>query len=110
VAFPPDGSEDSRFESEAKMRKGVRRNHTPAFKTKWLWRGEGRRDLGRAGGAFRRPPHQIAQRKGRLLEGPANVLGKDRSEAKEVGVDLKALHSKIGKLTLESDFWNARSP
>jgi hypothetical protein len=32
------------------------------------------------------------------------VFGEEKNEAKEAVVDLKALHAKIGELTLENDF------
>ncbi len=41
---------------------------------------------------------------GQLLEGAAGVFGQDKSEAGAPPVDLKALHAKIGELTLENDF------
>jgi len=37
------------------------------------------------------------------------VFGQEKSEAKEAPVDLKALHAKIGELTLENDLYE-RSP
>jgi transposase len=38
-----------------------------------------------------------------LLEGAAGVFGQEKTEPNEA-VDLKALHAKIGELTLENDF------
>jgi len=39
------------------------------------------------------------------LEGAAGLFGADRGEPKAApSVDLKALHAKIGELTLENDF------
>lgn len=49
-------------------------------------------------------PNQITQWKGQLLEGAAGVFGQDKSEPAGPGVDLKALHAKIGELALENDF------
>ena len=49
-------------------------------------------------------PNQITQWKGQLLEGAADVFGADKTEPKSESVDLKALHAKIGELTLENDF------
>ena len=48
-------------------------------------------------------PNQIAQWKSQLLEGAAGVFGETRAE-QAAPVDLKALHAKIGELTLENDF------
>ena len=41
---------------------------------------------------------------GAALIGAAGVFGQEKTEAKEAAVDLKALHAKIGELTLENDF------
>jgi transposase-like protein len=49
-------------------------------------------------------PNQIATWRSQLLEGAAGVFGQEKTEAKEAGVDMKALHAKIGELTLENDF------
>jgi len=48
-------------------------------------------------------PNQITQWKSQLQEGAAGVFGEARAE-QAVPVDLKALHAKIGELTLENDF------
>ena len=47
-------------------------------------------------------PNQIATWKEQLLAGAAGVFGQEK--AAEPAVDLKALHAKIGELTLENDF------
>jgi hypothetical protein len=40
-----------------------------------------------------------------LLDGAAGIFGPDKGEARTApSVDLKALHAKIGELTLENDF------
>ena len=67
-------------------------------------RNQGRELSRRAGAAVRRPSEPDHHVEGQLLEGAAGVFGGDKSEAKEAAVDLKALHAKIGQLTLESDF------
>ena len=87
------------------MTKRARRNHTPAFKAKVaLAAVKGDKTLAELAQLFDVHPNQITQWKGQLLEGAANVFGQDKSEAKEAGVDLKALHAKIGELALENDF------
>jgi transposase len=48
-------------------------------------------------------PNQITQWKAQLLEGAAGVFD-GRPGRCEPAVDLKALHAKIGELTLENDF------
>jgi transposase-like protein len=47
-------------------------------------------------------PNQITQWKNQLLEQAATVF--EHGAGKEPVVDLKALHAKIGELTLENDF------
>ena len=39
-----------------------------------------------------------------LLDGAAGVFGSGASSVEAAPVDLKALHAKIGELTLENDF------
>jgi transposase len=105
VDFLPDCGEDSRCESGAKMTKRPRRNHTPAFKAKVaLAAVKGDKTLAELAQQFDVHPNQITQWKGQLLEGAADVFGADKTEPKNESVDLKALHAKIGELTLENDF------
>ena len=78
------------------MTKRARRNHTPAFKAKVaLAAVKGDKTLAELAQLFDVHPNQITQWKGQLLEGAANVFGQDKSEAKEAGVDLKALHAEL---------------
>jgi transposase-like protein len=49
-------------------------------------------------------PNQITQWKAQLQESAANVFGPDGSGPVQPAVDVKALHAKIGELTLENDF------
>ena len=87
------------------MRKRPRRNHTPAFKAKVaLAAVKGDKTLAELAQQFDVHPNQITQWKGQLLEGAANVFGADKAEPKSESIDLKALHAKIGELTLENDF------
>ena len=44
------------------------------------------------------------QWKAQLQEGAAEVFGSGGNRAAEPAVDVKALHAKIGELTLENDF------
>ena len=48
-------------------------------------------------------PNQITTQRNQLLEGAAGVFGQDKEPA-EASVDLKALHAKIGELTLQNCF------
>jgi transposase-like protein len=92
------------------MTKRPRRNHTAAFKAKVaLAAVKGDKTLAELAQQFDVHPNQITTWKGQLLEGAAGVFGGDKSEAKEAAVDLKALHAKIGELTLENDLYE-RSP
>jgi transposase len=87
------------------MTKRPRRNHTAAFKAKVaLAAVKGDRTLADLAQQFDVHPNQITTWKGQLLEGAAGVFGQEKSDAKEATVDLKALHAKIGELTLENDF------
>ena len=92
------------------MRKRTRRTHSCAFKAKVaLAAVKGDRTLAELAQAFDVDPNQIVTWKNQLLEGAANVFGQEKADAKEAAVDLKALHAKIGELTLENDFCPVRS-
>ena len=89
------------------MTKRLRRNHTAAFKAKVaLAAVKGDKTLAELAQQFDVHPNQITTWKGQLLEGAVGVFGGDKSAVKEAAVDLKALHAKIGELTLENDLWN----
>jgi len=49
-------------------------------------------------------PNQITQWKVQLEESAGNVFGPGGSGPTQPAVDVKALHAKIGELTLENDF------
>jgi transposase len=87
------------------MTKRSRRTHSPAFKAKVALAAiKGEKTLAELAQQFDVHPNQITTWKGQLLEGAAGVFGQDQAEAKEPAVDLKALHAKIGELTLANDF------
>ncbi|CAN2534191.1 hypothetical+protein [Methylocapsa aurea] len=87
------------------MTKKSRRTHSPAFKAKVALAAiKGEKTLSELAQQFDVHPNQITTWKGQLLEGAAGVFGHEKPEAKEAAVDLKALHAKIGELTLTNDF------
>ena len=88
------------------MTKRTRRNHTPAFKAKVaLAAMKGDKTLTELARAFRcapEPDHAMA--KPGAGRGGWPVFGADKGETKAApSVDLKALHAKIGELTLENN-------
>lgn len=87
------------------MTKRSRRTHSPAFKAKVALAAiKGEKTLAELAQQFDVHPNQITTWKSQLLEGAAGVFGQEKMEAKEAAVDLKAMHAKIGELTLENDF------
>ena len=86
------------------MSRRPRRNHSPDFKAKVaLAAVKGDRTLAELAKKFDVHPNQIAQWKEQLLAGAASALGAEGRPA-EPPVDIKALHGKIGELTLENDY------
>ena len=89
---------------EQNMSRRPRRNHSPEFKAKVALAAiKGDKTLAELAKRFDVHPNQIAQWKEQLLASAANVFGAD-SRSTDPPVDLKALHAKIGELTLENDF------
>ena len=87
------------------MTKRSLRTHSPAFKAKVALAAiKGEKTLAELAQQFDVHPNQITTWKSQLLEGAAGVFGQEKAEPKEAVVDLKALHAKIGELTLENDF------
>ena len=86
------------------MSRRPRRNHTAAFKAKVALAAiKGEKTLAELAEQFDIHANQITQWKSHLQEGAAGVFGEARAEL-AAPVDLKALHAKIGELTLENDF------
>ena len=84
------------------MARRKRRNHSPAFKAQVaLAAMKGDRTLAELAEQFDIHPNQITDWKSQLLANAGSVFGEAKSEP---GPDLKALHAKIGQLTLENDF------
>ena len=87
------------------MTKRPRRNHTPAFKAKAALAAlKGEKTLAELAQIFDVHPNQITAWKAQLLDGAAGVFGSGTAGCEAAPVDLKALHAKIGELTLENDF------
>lgn len=85
------------------MSRRPRRNHSPEFKAKVALAAiKGEKSLAELAEQFDVHPNQITQWKGQLLERAATAFG--GGPPTEAPVDLKALHAKIGELTLENDF------
>ena len=86
------------------MSRRARRTHTPAFKAKAALAAiKGEMTLAQLAEHFDVHPNQITQWKAQLQESAANVFGPGDSGPVQPAVDVKALHAKIGELTLEND-------
>jgi len=88
------------------MSRRARRHHTPAFKAKVALAAiKGDRTLAQLAEQFDVHPNQITTWKAQLEGGAADVFGPGNGPgASPPAVDVKALHAKIGELTLENDF------
>jgi transposase len=87
------------------MMRRARRKHSSAFKAKVAMAAvKGERTLSELAKAFDVHPNQIGQWKDDLLAGAAGIFEKGNGGPTEAPVDVKALHAKIGELTLENDF------
>jgi len=87
------------------MARRPRRNHSAAFKAKVALAAiKGDKTLTELAEQFDVHPNQITQWKVQLLENAAGVFGEAKAAPAEAAVDVKALHAKIGQLTLENDF------
>ena len=86
------------------MTRRARRTHSPAFKAKVAVAAvKGERTLSELAKQFDVHPNQITAWKAQLIEGAAGLFGAGKGGG-EAAVDIKALHAKIGELTLENDF------
>jgi transposase-like protein len=83
-----------------------RRNHSPAFKAKVAIAAiKGERTIAQIAELFDVHPNQVTTWKAQLEGGAVDVFGAGNGTASAVpAVDVKALHAKIGELTLENDF------
>lgn len=86
------------------MSRRPRRNHSPQFKAKVaLEAARGEFTLAELAKRYDVHPNQITQWKTQLVERMAEVFERPAASS-EPPVDVKALHAKIGELTLENDF------
>ena len=87
------------------MSRRPRRNHTPAFKAKVALAAiKGERTIAQIAEQFDVHPNQVTTWKAQLEGGAAEIFGAGTGTTQEPPVDVKALHAKIGELTLENDF------
>ena len=88
------------------MSKRARRNHSPAFKAKVALAAiKGERTIAQLADQFDVHPNQITSWKAQLEGGASDVFGPGSGMGPATPpVDVKALHAKIGELTLENDF------
>jgi len=88
------------------MTRRARRTHSPAFKVKVAVAAiRGDRTLSELAKQFDVHPNQITAWKTQLLDGAAEIFGGGQGGAgPEPAIDIKALHAKIGELTLQNDF------
>jgi len=84
------------------MSRRPRRNHSPAFKAKvTLAAVRGDKTIAEIAQQFEVHPNQVTEWRRQLLERAAEAFG---AAPGAPPVDVKALHAKIGQLTLECDF------
>jgi transposase len=87
------------------MSRRPRRNHSAAFKAKVAIAAiKGERTIAQIADQFDVHPNQVTTWKAQLEGGAAEVFGAGTGTAQAPPVDVKALHAKIGELTLENDF------
>jgi transposase len=81
-----------------------RRNHSASFKAKVALAAlRGDKTLAELAEQFDVHPNQISDWKQQMQENASLVFGGDRPD-KGDELDVKAMHAKIGELTLENDF------
>jgi transposase-like protein len=85
------------------MSKRPRRNHAPVFKAKVALEAlKGEQTLVELAERYQVHPNQITEWKKQLLEHAPDIFSKNGKT--EQGPDVKELHAKIGRLSMENDF------
>lgn len=86
------------------MSKRPRRNHAAAFKAKVALEAiKGEKTVTEIAQRLDVHPNPVTEWRRQLLERAADVFGGTATGA-QPAIDVKALHAKIGQLTLENDF------
>jgi transposase-like protein len=88
------------------MARRTRRTHVPAFKAKVALAAiKGEKTLAELAQQYDVHPNQITAWKGQLVDAATGVFGSSGGTAESApAIDVKAIHAKIGELTLENDF------
>jgi transposase-like protein len=82
-----------------------RRNLSPAFKAKVALAAiKGDRTMAELAQQFEVHPNQISTWKKQLLESAEEVFDKGGTGPKDQDAQIRALHAKIGELSMEKDF------
>lgn len=85
--------------------KRKRRTHSPEFKSKVALAAiQGDMTMAEMVKKFDVHANQITEWKKQLLNGAADVFGKSAKKAEDTEEAVRALHAKVGQLTMENDF------
>lgn len=86
-----------------------RRNHSPKFKAKIAMEAlKGDKTLAELAQAYDVHPNQIQEWKKQLQQHAEDVFSKGNIQVVDTESKIKALHEKIGELTVERDFLSGK--